>query len=85
MEDRGDRQARKKEPTTPEGVVVNGEKEALMVFGNCVLWELPHLTKIRKTDIKSKRKYSIHKAPRDRLTDREREIPRQSAPHGYPD
>ena len=27
----------------------------------------------RKTDIMSKRKYSIHKAPGDRLTDRERE------------
>ena len=32
----GDRQARRKEPTTPEGVVGGGEKEELMVFGNRV-------------------------------------------------
>ena len=32
---------------------------------------VPTLTRIRKTDIMSKRKYSIHKAPGDRLTDRE--------------
>ena len=34
---------------------------------------VPTLTKTRKTDIMSRRKYSIHKAPGDRLTDRERE------------
>lgn len=34
---------------------------------------VPTLTKIRKADIMSRRKYSIHKAPGDRLTDRERE------------
>ena len=41
-EGRGDQQARRKEPTTPEGVVGGGAKEELMVFGNCVLWEFPH-------------------------------------------